>query len=61
MITQNLLVHLNPKKSKCFSLAPIEVEILVCRGSAYKIATKSGTIFPKTPNVSAPENNYVIL
>jgi hypothetical protein len=51
----------NGKKAKCFSLAPIEVKILVCRGSARKIATKSGTMLPKMPNFSAPENNYVIL
>jgi hypothetical protein len=42
-------------------LAPIAVEILISRGSAYKIVTESGTMFPKMPNVSAPENNYVIL
>jgi hypothetical protein len=33
--------------------APIVVEILLCRGSAQKIETDSGTIFPKKPNLSA--------
>jgi hypothetical protein len=33
------------------------VKILVSRGSAYKIATKNGTIFTKTPNVSASKIN----
>jgi hypothetical protein len=31
------------KKAKYFPLAPIEVEILLCRGSAQKIETYSGT------------------
>jgi len=31
------------KKAKSLPLAPIEVEILISRGSAYKIATESGT------------------
>jgi len=44
------------KKAKSFSLAPIEVEILVNWGSVYKIVTKSGTVFPKMPDVSA--SNY---
>jgi hypothetical protein len=35
----------NGKKAKYLSLAPIAVEILISRGSAYKIVTKSGTIF----------------
>jgi hypothetical protein len=30
-----------------FLLAPISVEILISRGSAYKIVTESGTMFPK--------------
>ena len=42
------------KKAKSCLLAPIEVEILMSRGSAYKIVTESGTVFPKKPNVSAP-------
>jgi hypothetical protein len=29
------------------------VEILISRGSAYKIVTESGTILPKKPNLSA--------
>jgi hypothetical protein len=37
----------NDKKAKSFSLAPIEVEILISRGSAYKIVAESGTIIPK--------------
>lgn len=49
------------KKQNVSLLAPIAVEILISRGSAYKIVTESGTMFPKMPNVSAPENNYVIL
>src|SRR6478609_978393 len=36
-------------------LAPVEVEILLCRCSAQKIATENGTMFPKRPNVSAPK------
>jgi hypothetical protein len=43
------------KKAKSHPLAPIAVEILVCRGSAHKIATDSGTINPKKPNHSAPK------
>jgi hypothetical protein len=35
------------KKQKSLSLAPIEVEILMCRGSAHKIVTNSGTMFPE--------------
>jgi hypothetical protein len=31
------------EKAKYLSLAPIEVEILLCRGSAQKIAMDSGT------------------
>ena len=31
------------KEVKSLPLAPIAVEILVCRGSAHKIATDSGT------------------
>jgi len=30
------------KNTRCLSLAPIEVEILVCWGSAHKIVTESG-------------------
>jgi hypothetical protein len=30
------------------------VKILLCRGSAQKIATESGTMFPKMQNLSAP-------
>jgi len=45
------------KKAKSLSLAPIAVEILLCRCSAQKIVTESGTMFPKMPNISAPENN----
>jgi hypothetical protein len=43
------------KKAKSFPLAPVEVEILISRGSAYKIETENGTIFPKKPNLSAPK------
>jgi hypothetical protein len=39
------------KKAKSFSLAPIAVEIP--RFWAW-IVTESGTIFPKMPNLSAP-------
>jgi hypothetical protein len=42
------------KKSKYLPLAPIEVEILISRGSAYKIVAESGTMYPKKPNLSAP-------
>jgi len=52
IITLLLLDH--GKKEKSLFLAPIAVEILISRGSAYKIETKSGTIFPKKPNLSAP-------
>jgi hypothetical protein len=41
------------KKVKSLSLAPIEVEILISRGSAYKIETESGTVLAKMPNLSA--------
>jgi hypothetical protein len=41
------------KKAKSCLLAPIEVEILMSRGSAYKIVTESGTMLAKKPNVSA--------
>jgi hypothetical protein len=44
------------KKIKYLPLAPIAVEILVSRGSAYKIETESGTIFTKRPNLSASKN-----
>jgi len=33
------------KKAKSLPLAPIEEKILLCRRSAQKIATDSGTIF----------------
>ena len=33
----------NYKKAKSFPLAPIEVEILISRGSASKIETENGT------------------
>jgi hypothetical protein len=35
------------KKAKHSLLAPIEVKILMSRGSAYKIVTESGTMFAK--------------
>ena len=35
------------EKQKSRPLAPIAVEILISRGSAYKIVTDSGTMFPK--------------
>jgi hypothetical protein len=41
------------KKIKYLPLAPIAAKILVSRASAYKIATESGTIYPKKPNLSA--------
>jgi hypothetical protein len=41
------------KKVKYFPLAPIAMEILISRGSAYKIVMKSGTISPKKRNLSA--------
>jgi hypothetical protein len=47
----------NGKNAKSFPLAPVEVEILISRGSAYKIAAKNGTILTKKPHLSAP-NNY---
>ena len=43
------------KKIKYLPLAPIIVEILISRGSAYKIATDSGTMPAKKPNLSASE------
>jgi hypothetical protein len=45
------------KKTKYLSVALIEVEILISRGSAYKIETDSGRIFPKMSNLSAPKIN----
>ena len=39
------------KKTKCFHLAPIAVEILVDWGSVHKIVTKSGTILVENANV----------
>jgi hypothetical protein len=44
------------KRKKYLPLAPIAVEILISRGSAYNIETKSGTIFPNIPNLSAPKS-----
>jgi len=44
------------KKQKYLPLAPIEVEILICWLSAYKIATESGTTLDEILNVSAPKN-----
>jgi len=41
---------------KCSLLAPIEVEILMSRGSGHKIATESGTTVDEIANVSAPKN-----
>jgi len=35
------------------SLALIEAEILLCRGSAQKIEAESGTMPPEKPNLSA--------
>jgi hypothetical protein len=35
------------KKAKYSLLAPIEVKILMSRGSAYKIVTESGTVLAK--------------
>jgi hypothetical protein len=47
----------NGKEAKCLPLAPIAMKILISRGSAYKIVMESGTIFPKMPNVPAPNSN----
>jgi hypothetical protein len=44
------------KKSKSLPLAPIVVEILVSRGSAYKIATESGTILPENAKSFCSKN-----
>jgi hypothetical protein len=44
------------KNPKYLPLAPIVVKILLCRGSAQKIVTDSGTNAPKTPNLSAPKS-----
>jgi hypothetical protein len=38
------------KKTKCYLLAPIEAEILLCLGSAQKIEAESGTIPTKKAN-----------
>jgi hypothetical protein len=35
------------KKAKIFPLAPVVVKILLCRGSAQKIAADNGTILPE--------------
>jgi hypothetical protein len=43
----------NGKKVKSLPLSPIAVEILISRGSAYKIVTESGTMLTKMPNLSA--------
>ncbi|MDP5198748.1 hypothetical protein [Flavobacterium sp. DG2-3] len=40
-------------KTKISNLAPIEVEILLCRGSAQKIVTDSGTKRLENPNSRA--------
>lgn len=48
---------MNPKNHNCSLLAPIVVEIIMCRGSAHNIATESGTILSEKPNLSAP--NYL--
>ena len=37
-------------------LAPTAVEILICRCSAYKIVTDSGTTVDEISNVSASKN-----
>jgi len=47
----------NGKKAIFIPLAPVEVEILLCWGSAQKIATEDGRIFQKIPNLSATKNN----
>jgi len=47
---------INSKKAKSFSLAPIAVEILLCRGSAQKIVTESGTVFPENAYFFLPLN-----
>jgi len=46
------------KNAKFISLAPVEVKILVCRGSAHKIEAKNGTILAKKPNLSAPKSEF---
>jgi hypothetical protein len=42
------------RRSKSLLLAPIEVKILVVRGSDYKIETDSGTNADKKAKISAP-------
>jgi hypothetical protein len=42
-------------ENKTSRLAPIEVKILLCRGSAQKIETDSGTSGLLKPKFSAPE------
>jgi hypothetical protein len=50
------------KKAKSFSLAPSEVEILISRGSAYKIVTESGTIYPeKTKSFCSKKTNRTLI
>ena len=45
-------------KNKTSNLAPIEVKILLCRGSAQKIETDSGTRRLLKTKISAPEKPY---
>jgi hypothetical protein len=45
----------NSKKAGSCILAPIVVKILICRCSAYKIVTDSGTTVDELANVSAPK------
>ncbi|MDP5201445.1 hypothetical protein [Flavobacterium sp. DG2-3] len=45
-----------PLKTKTSKLAPIEVEILLCRGSAQKIETDSGTRLLLKTKISASKN-----
>nr|WP_315255455.1 hypothetical protein [uncultured Flavobacterium sp.] len=43
-----IIIFLNDvKKAKTFPLAPVVVKILLCRGSAQKIAADNGTILPE--------------
>jgi len=54
----NCLLFLNHcKKADCCLLAPIAVEILVCRGSAHKITTKSGTNLSEKRQFFCSKNN----
>jgi hypothetical protein len=45
------------KKVKYLALALIEMEILLCRGSAQKIETESGTTADGISKISAPNTN----